>query len=150
MLTYIGSGDRLIVRPPGLSDMPGGAAVSGVIAALLAFGFATRADTRLRTRAYYLVAVLVAITVVYLTQVRSMLLMLVICMQAVAFVSLRQGRAVQGGWRAGLATALDRFSGRSPLVEMRYPGVFATSSARGSSRPIRRTAASSSTTPFAY
>jgi len=106
MLTYLGSNDRLIVRPPGLSDMPGGASVSGVIAALLAFGFATRVNTPLRTRAYYLVAVLMAITVVYLTQVRSLLLMLVVCMQAVAFVSLRQGRAIQGGWRASLATAL--------------------------------------------
>jgi hypothetical protein len=105
-LSYIGSGDRLIIRPPGLSDMPGGAAVSGVIAGLLAFGFVTRSDTSLRTRAYYLGAVLVSITVVYLTQVRSVLLMLVVCMQAVAFVSLRQGRALQGSWRATLATGL--------------------------------------------
>jgi hypothetical protein len=105
-LTYIGSNDRTIVRPPGLSDMPGGAAISGVIAALLAFGFATRSETPVRTKAYYLGAVLIAITVVYLTQVRSLLLMLVVCMQAVAFVSLRQGRAIQGGWRAALATGL--------------------------------------------
>jgi len=75
-------------------------------AALLAFGFATRGNTPLQTRAYYLVAVLMAITVVYLTQVRSLLLMLVVCMQAVAFVSLHQGRAIQGGWRASLASAL--------------------------------------------
>ena len=34
-LSYLGTDDRLIVRPPGLSDMPGGAAISGVIAALL-------------------------------------------------------------------------------------------------------------------
>ena len=105
-LSYIGSGDRLIVRPPGLSDMPGGAAVSGVIAALLAFGFLTRSDRPVKTRAYYLGAVLVSITVVYLTQVRSVLLMLVICMQAVAFVSLRQGRTLQGSGRAILATGL--------------------------------------------
>jgi hypothetical protein len=105
-LTYIGSGDRLIVRPPGLSDMPGGAAVSGVIAALLGFGFATRSNMDVRTRLYYMAAVLVAVTVVYLTQVRSVLLMLVGCMMVVAFVSLRQGRALQGSWRVSLATAL--------------------------------------------
>ncbi len=105
-LSYLGTDDRLIVRPPGLSDMPGGAAISGVIAALLAFGFATRSNITVVNRAYYLGAVLVAITVVYLTQVRSVLLMLVICMLAVAFVSLRQGRAMQGGWRAALATGL--------------------------------------------
>jgi hypothetical protein len=105
-LTYLGSGDRLIVRPPGLSDMPGGAAVSAVIAALLAFGFATRSSTPVRNRAFSMGAVLVSITVVYLTQVRSMLLMLVACMMAVAFVSLRQGRALHGSWRAMLAGGL--------------------------------------------
>ena len=105
-MSYIGTGDRLIVRPPGLSDMPGGAAISAVIAALLAFGFVTRSNMTIRYRAYYLGAVLVSITVVYLTQVRSVLLMLVICMQAIAFVSLRQGRALQGGWRLTLASAL--------------------------------------------
>ena len=105
-LSYLGTDDRLIVRPPGLSDMPGGAAISGVIAALLAFGLATRSKIPVASRAYYLGAVLVAITTVYLTQVRSVLLMLVICMQAVAFVSLRQGKAMQGGWRATLATGL--------------------------------------------
>ena len=105
-LSYIGTGDRLIVRPPGLSDMPGGAAVSAVIAALLAFGFVTRSHTATRRRAYYLAAVLVSITVVYLTQVRSVLLMLVVCMQVIAFVSLRQGRALQGSWRAALAGGL--------------------------------------------
>jgi hypothetical protein len=51
-------------------------------------------------------AVLVAVTVVYLTQVRSVLLMLVVCMMVVAFVSLRQGRALQGSWRVSLAAAL--------------------------------------------
>jgi hypothetical protein len=105
-LSYIGRDDRLIVRPPGLSDMPGGAAVSAVIAALLAFGFATRSNVPVRTRAYYVAAVLVAVTVVYLTQVRSVLLMLVLCMMVVAFVSLRQGRALQGSWRVSLAAAL--------------------------------------------
>jgi hypothetical protein len=105
-LSYIGSDDRLIIRPPGLSDMPGGAAVSGVIAALLAFGFATRSSVTMRTRAYYVAAVLVASTVVYLTQVRSVLLMLVGCMMVVAFVSLRQGRTLQGSWRVSLASVL--------------------------------------------
>jgi hypothetical protein len=105
-LSYIGTGDRLIVRPPGLSDMPGGAAVSAVIAALLAFGFATRSSTLITNRAFSMGAVLVSITVVYLTQVRSMLLMLVACMMAVAFVSLRQGRALHGSWRAMLAGGL--------------------------------------------
>jgi len=56
-LSYLGTDDRLIIRPPGLSDMPGGAAISGVIAALLAFGFATRSNISFVNRAYYLGAV---------------------------------------------------------------------------------------------
>ena len=41
-LTYAGAGDRLIVRPPGLSDIPGGAAIAGTITALLGFELAMR------------------------------------------------------------------------------------------------------------
>src|SRR5690606_36409781 len=37
-LTYVGADGRLIVRPPGLSDLPGGAAIAGFIAALLGVG----------------------------------------------------------------------------------------------------------------
>ena len=105
-LSYVGAGQRVIIRPPGLSDLPGGAAIAGVIAALLAFAFAVRSGTSGALRVAYLGAALLAITVVYLTQVRSMLLMLVICMQAMAFVALRQGRAVRSGWIATLAGVL--------------------------------------------
>jgi hypothetical protein len=41
-LTYVGADDRIIIRPPGLSDLPGGAAIAGTTGALLAFGFAVR------------------------------------------------------------------------------------------------------------
>jgi hypothetical protein len=102
-LSYLGANQRVIIRPPGLSDLPGGAAIAGVIAALLGFAFATRPRVPAVMRAAYLGAVLVAITVVYLTQVRSMLLMLVVCMQAIAVVALRQGRAIKGGWIAALS-----------------------------------------------
>src|SRR5690606_33955282 len=37
-LTYVGSDGLLIVRPPGLTDLPGGAAVAGFIAAILGVG----------------------------------------------------------------------------------------------------------------
>lgn len=105
-LSYVGSGDRLIVRPPGLSDLPGGAAIAGTTAALLAFGFAMRPDQSQWRRLGYLGSAVIGITVVYLTQVRSMLLMLVACMMVVALVRLRQGRAIQSGWIAASAGAL--------------------------------------------
>jgi hypothetical protein len=105
-LTYVGSGKRTIVRPPGLSDLPGGAAIAGTIAALLGFAFALRSDRALRFRAAYAGAAVTAITVVYLTQVRSMFLMIVGCMCAMVFVRLRQGRILQGGWMAATAAAL--------------------------------------------
>jgi hypothetical protein len=90
----------LIVRPPGLSDLPGGAAISGTIAALLAFAFAMRGGMPHWQRAGYLGAAIVGITVIYLTQVRSMVVMMVVGMLLVAFVRLRQGRVVQSGWIA--------------------------------------------------
>ena len=105
-LTYIGADNRIILRPPGLSDLPGGAAISGVISALLGFAFAMRGHTRVAVKVAYLSAVIVAITVVYLTQVRSLLLMLIVCMQALAWVSLRQGRVIKGGWISALAAGL--------------------------------------------
>ena len=43
-LTYIGADGREIIRPPGLSDIPAGAAVSATVSALLGFAFATRAQ----------------------------------------------------------------------------------------------------------
>jgi hypothetical protein len=105
-LTYAGAGDRTIVRPPGLSDLPGGAAISGTVAAILGFSFANRPNQRQRLRAFYFASVVVGITVVYLTQVRSMLLMIFGCMLAMALIRLRQGRVVQSGWLAASAGIL--------------------------------------------
>jgi hypothetical protein len=48
----------------------------------------------------------VGVTVVYLTQIRSMLLMIMGCMLAMALVKLRQGRVLQSGWIAASATLL--------------------------------------------
>lgn len=105
-LTYIGAEGRAIVRPPGLSDLPGGAAIAGTITALLGFGLGMHEhDSRLR-RYFYLSAAVVGITVVYLTQVRSMLVMICLCMLALSAVRMRQGRIVESGWIAGSAAAL--------------------------------------------
>ena len=105
-LSYIGADQRVIVRPPGLSDLPGGAAIAGATALCLAFSFAVRPDQRYLSRAAYIAAAFVCVTVVYLTQVRSMLLMSIACMIAMAAIRLRQGRIVQSGWITVIAGSL--------------------------------------------
>jgi hypothetical protein len=105
-LSYVGSADRLIIRPPGLTDLPGGAAISGTIAALLGFAIALRPGAPLKWKVVLFGSAVVGITVVYLTQVRSTLLMIMGCMLAMALVKLRQGRVLQSGWIAASAAAL--------------------------------------------
>ena len=105
-LTYIGADGREIVRPPGLSDVPGGAAVSATVTALLGFAFATRAYANARRRFFFLAAAMVGLTVVYLTQVRSMLVMLCFCMMAAGAVRLRTGRVAHTVWILGSAAAV--------------------------------------------
>lgn len=105
-LTYIGADGREIVRPPGLSDIPGGAAVSATITALLGFAFATRAQAKHQLRLWFLAAAVIGLTVLYLTQVRSMLVMLCLCMMAAGAVRLRQGRVAHTAWIIGSAAVL--------------------------------------------
>jgi hypothetical protein len=105
-LTYIGADGREIVRPPGLSDLPGGAAVSATITALLGFAFATRSRTTHQLRLYFIGAAVIGLTVVYLTHVRSMLVMICVCMLASGAVRLRQGRVAHSVWVVGSSAAL--------------------------------------------
>ena len=105
-LTYQGSSARMIIRPPGLTDLPSGAAISGTIASLLGFAIALRPGVSKRWKAMLFAATAVGITVVYLTQVRSMLLMIMGCMIAMALVKLRQGLVLQSGWIAASAATL--------------------------------------------
>jgi hypothetical protein len=105
-LTYIGADGREIVRPPGLSDIPGGAAISATITALLGFAFATRAEGSHQRRLLFLAASMIGLTVVYLTQVRSMLVMICLCMMAAAAVRLRYGRIAHTAWIASAAAVV--------------------------------------------
>ena len=105
-LTYIGADGRQIVRPPGLSDLPGGASVSATVMALLGFAFGMRAEFATQRRLWFLGAAVVGLTVLYLTQVRSLFVMLCLCMLAVGAVRLRQGRIAHSAWIIGSAVAL--------------------------------------------
>jgi hypothetical protein len=83
------SGD-LVFRPLGLSDVPGAASVSGFYAALIGLGVLAREHTW-----WFRIAALFGLgagfTTLYLTEVRSMLVMLVICIIAMLAVLLWAG-----------------------------------------------------------
>ena len=105
-LTYPGPDGRPIIRPPGLSDLPGGAAVGGLITVVLGIAFVS--DERRSPLARLLAAVAAAtgMTALYLTQVRSLTVMAAVSVLIFAAIRLRQGRVLQGGWIAAASVAM--------------------------------------------
>jgi hypothetical protein len=99
-LSYVGPGGRLIVRPPGLSDFPGGAAVAGLTTVLLGITYVNHEHASRRARMFCVGAVAVGMTVLYLTQVRSLTVMAVLGVFIFAAIRLRQGSILRGGWIA--------------------------------------------------
>ncbi len=100
-LSYIGASGQTIVRPPGLTDQPGGAALAGGLSAVL--GIALLLRTRKPLRVALLIAVLVAsLAVIYLTQVRSVLLAAVGAGALVCLLAARTGRVANAA--GGLIT----------------------------------------------
>jgi hypothetical protein len=81
---------RKIVRPCGLTDAPGGAASGGAMAALIGLSWALRSAPRWQ-RLGGLGLALVGVAVIYLSQVRSILIMLVFSLIAMfALLVLRK------------------------------------------------------------
>jgi hypothetical protein len=111
-LTYVGANGELIVRPPGLSDLPGGAALSGLTTAILGVGLATHLRVPHLVRALCYGSAALGMTVLYLTQVRSLTIMAVLSVLIIAAIRLRQGRVVQGSWIAigGVAIIVGSFA----------------------------------------
>jgi hypothetical protein len=91
-LTYIGPDGTPIVRPPGLTDQPGGAAVSGALTVVLGAGMTLLARTP-TTQVLSTAAVGVGLASIYLTQVRSLLLMSLGAIGVLAAVMFRRGQA---------------------------------------------------------
>lgn len=90
-LSYLGRDGTWIVRPPGLTDQPGGAALAGALAAILGLGLLLRARAG-RARLISLAAIAVGLAAIYLTQVRSVLMMVMGCVALLAAIAFRQGR----------------------------------------------------------
>ena len=90
-LTYVGPDGQRIVRPPGLSDQPGGAAVTGALAVVLGVGLSLTAGTRTLS-ALGLASAGVGLAAIYLTQVRSLLLMSLGALAVLGLVLFRRGQ----------------------------------------------------------
>ena len=98
-LSYEGAGGREIVRPPGLSDVPGGAARGAVTASFFALFFATERHTSRVVKLALVSVLLVSFFTLYLTQVRSSFLVLLGSAAVLAFMRMRRG---EGGWSVGV------------------------------------------------
>jgi hypothetical protein len=95
-LTYRGADGREIVRPPGLSDLPGGAAVAAMLTMTLGVVMAFRQSTTVVVRAGCLSLAAVGMTALLLTQVRSLTLAAAASVGVFALLRVRQGRAAAG------------------------------------------------------
>jgi hypothetical protein len=103
--TYVGADGRRIVRPPGLFDTPGAVCGPGTIAALLGLIFALERFAWWK-RAAALSLALAGISAIYLSQVRTNLVVVVGMMAAYVLILLVQGhkqRAIAfGSFAAGV------------------------------------------------
>ncbi|HEX7313449.1 MAG TPA: hypothetical protein VF297_05985 [Pyrinomonadaceae bacterium] len=94
-LSYRSTTGQLITRPPGLTDMPGGAAVGAVITAMLGLTFGSQAGLPWYKRVAYFGLAGVALVTLYFTQVRSLLLMAAGAVLVMSVLLLKQRRVVQ-------------------------------------------------------
>ena len=104
-LTYVGPNGERIVRPPGLSDQPGGAAVTGALAVALGAGLSLCAQTPTAS-VLTLASVGIGLTAIYLTQVRSLLLMSVGALGVLAVLLFRRGQIQVAARIAATASVL--------------------------------------------
>jgi len=105
-LTYVGANGREIVRPPGLSDLPGGAAVSGMMSMLLGLTLGLGGYRRWWVRGVCFAVAAVGMTALYLTHIRSMTLVAAASVALLAVLRLRQGRTVEGSLTLAAGVAL--------------------------------------------
>jgi hypothetical protein len=110
-LSYEGTGGRVIIRPPGLTDQPGGASIAGTLSAVLGLGL-TLVSRSGAARALGLGGAGLGLFVLYLTQVRSLLLMCVAAFGVMAALMFRRGRFAAGSWlvAGGAALILSAFA----------------------------------------
>ncbi len=95
------AGGEKVFRPMGLTDTPGGAGMAGFYATLLGLGMLMeRRGTLIRLLA--LLSMILGVFVLYLCQVRALLVMLIICFAAMGVTLIVQGRAGRALTMAGI------------------------------------------------
>jgi hypothetical protein len=111
-LTYVGADGREIIRPPGVSDMPGGAAVAGLMTMILGLALAVRRRQAVLITAACLAAAAVGMTTLYLTHVRSLSILAVSSAGVFCLLRFRQGRTYDGAVTlvAGLALVVGAYA----------------------------------------
>jgi hypothetical protein len=105
-LTYVGANGREIVRPPGLSDLPGGAAVSGMMSMILGLTLGLGRHRRWYVRVACFAAAVIGMTALYFTHVRSLTLVAAGAVALFAVLRMRQGRTVEGTLTLAAGAAL--------------------------------------------
>ena len=105
-LTYRGADGREIIRPPGLSDMPGGAAASAMVTVTLGLALAFRRGLAGVWRLGCAAAATIGMTALLLTQVRSLSLVAAASLGVFAALRFRQGRAGDALASVGVGAAL--------------------------------------------
>jgi hypothetical protein len=89
-----------------LSDLPGGAAVSGMMTMILGLALALGQDQKWVVRALCATAAVVGMTALYLTHVRSLTLVAAASVVLFALIRIRQGRTVEGGMTLAVGVTL--------------------------------------------
>jgi hypothetical protein len=131
-LSYAGPDGQPIVRPPGLSDMPGGAAVAGLLAAVLGIAHVSHEGNGKLVRIFSAGAAALGMTTLYLTQVRALTVMAVVGVLVFAAIRLRQGHILRGGLIAAGVVVLAAVSFMlaatigGQAIEDRYSGLIDT------------------------
>ena len=105
-LTYRGADGREIIRPPGLSDMPGGAAASAMVTVTLGLALAFRRGLPAMWRGACVGAATIGMTALLLTQIRSLTLVAAGSLGVFALLRLRQGRTADGVVSLGVGAVL--------------------------------------------
>lgn len=105
-LSYRSVTGEIITRPPGLTDMPGGAAVGALFTALLGLTFGSRASLVWYKRAAYFGLAGVGLVTLYFTQVRSLLLMAGGAVVVMSLLLFRQRRVAQATTLAVMTAVL--------------------------------------------
>jgi len=81
--------------------MPGGAAIAGMMTAFMGPAFGLRSGWRVRTRALCLGLAVAGMATLYLTQVRTLFLMMLVAVGVLCAVALKRGQRWEGAGIAG-------------------------------------------------